>query len=1073
VKTTPDFIADLARMDVSLLADGSQLRVNAPQGVLTPELKRELASRKPELLAWLRSDPEEPATAPPGSIIPLSSGQARLWSLIQVRSDSRIYNVPTAYTFRGPLDVDGLKQSLSEIHRRHDALRTRIRVVNGAPRQEAPPDLPFDWVLTDLTHLADAEREGAVRKAIDGELRRPFDLGEGPPWRSRLLALGDADHVLVMIMHHIVFDRFSRNVLLRELEALYGSFSGGAKATLPPIPIQSGDFACWEQSAPRKAKAAEQLTWWKTQLGGLSSELRTPTDRPRPVVTCAEGRSETFSLSPTLSERIRQLSRAENSTPYITLLAGFHALLYRYTLQTDQVICSPFACRNTASLERIIGYINNLLPLRTNLSENPTFSGLIGRVRRTSREATSHQDAPFARIADLTPMPLTRAMFSFRSPGNERLRLKHLMATPVEARRDQADFDLALYMGDDEGRLHGVLDYNAGIFDEETIRGLLGSFETLLDTVVADSGTRLDALPFLGDEFPGVETALAAHPKIQEAAVVNRSDAKGRNCRVAYIVLNEDDVPGRTELESFCRDQLDPSEIPGTWVPVDELPRRSDGEIDLSELPPPGRSRSGPGVEFVAPRTPLEQELAHIWQRVLWQDEPVGIHDDFFDLGGHSLLSVQLFTEIERFLGRRLPQRALGKLSTIAELVRFLDEPADAGGDLVQALRKYTAAWEGERLSPESLIVGLNTTGTRQPLFWCLQRYKQLTQLALHLGGDQPLYGMRSGHKIMEKNEANIRALAGLYVGEILRWQPRGPYLVGGTCQAASIAFQIAVQLLTTGGEVTLLCMQEKFVPEEYPGRVAFFFGTESTFSPYFRFRDPEMGWSKYYSGQVEVNAIPGAHGTFFRDPHIGDLTRKLADSIERAQTGTPTVDPAHRPDALERVPRNAYCAEILTEQPLAGLPGEMVALDVTVRNLSPLLWPRSDRSGLFLGGRWIRVSRSRKSPDEWLRGDGERAALYRGGRWVNEHHVFAPGLAARLALPADVEPGGSITLRLQLSIPVDASLKTLELDMVEEGIAWFRDFGSIPLQLAVSRKSKLLAWARSRRDSDHTIEEN
>ncbi len=368
----------------------------------------------------------------------------------------------------------------------------------------------------------------------------------------------------------------------------------------------------------------------------------------------------------------------------------------------------------------------------------------------------------------------------------------------------------------------------------------------------------------------------------------------------AYLVLNEHDVPSLDTIRAHAAKVMPAFRVPAAFIPVDEMPLLPDGSVDRAALPPPATDRSRLGTDYVAPRTPLEQSLADIWKKVLWLDHDVGINDRFRDLGGHSLLSVQLVVEIEKTLARPVPARALATLDTVAGLAAALEQgdaaPGDAQAlagssvlpqDIYHGLRSHTASWEGKRASADSVMVGLNTEGARQALFWCLQRYQELTQLAKYLGPEQPVYGMRSGNRVMVKTQDNIDLLARHYVGEILAVQPQGPYLIGGNCQAALIAFQVASQLRQLGHEITLLVMQEKFAPFPYDGPVALLFGDHSDYNPLRYFRQPERGWHKYYTGPVAFSEIQGGHGQFFREPNVQVLTSTIKKYVDAAQAGT------------------------------------------------------------------------------------------------------------------------------------------------------------------------------------------
>lgn len=343
---------------------------------------------------------------------------------------------------------------------------------------------------------------------------------------------------------------------------------------------------------------------------------------------------------------------------------------------------------------------------------------------------------------------------------------------------------------------------------------------------------------------------------------------------------------------------LQPWQLPGTLLTLAALPRLADGRVDASALPEPLDPLRTLPEDFEAPGSPLERTIAEIWQRVLWLERPVARSDGFSALGGHSLLVVQMLGEVEKAIGRPLPSGAFSQLHSLAAFARALQStqqmPADGadrmtgnderiGAEVVDGLRRYTATWSGSRIRAEALIVGLNTTGSRCPLFWCLQNEYELKQLAKYLGQEQPVYGMRSGHLVMSKSAENIQKLARAYAEEVAEIYPCGAILIGGNCQAALIALQAAVHLRSLGREVPLLIMHEKLAPHAYAGRVAFTFGRDSTRNPFLHSEDPVACIAGYLGAPFTLDLVSGKHGQFFQEPNIQDLSRTVQLRINEA----------------------------------------------------------------------------------------------------------------------------------------------------------------------------------------------
>jgi amino acid adenylation domain-containing protein len=450
------------------------------------------------------------ATEPPifrrGTLDPcsVSFAQQRLWFLDQYECGSAVYNIPNAVRLNGLLDVAVLEQSLNEIVQRHEALRTTFSAVRGKPMQVITPTLPLTLALTDLQKLPKFKRQAEVRRLANQEAQCPFDLSQGPLLRASLLRLGKKDHVLLLTMHHVVSDGWSMGVLFRELSVLYEAFSAGRPSPLSELPIQYADFAVWQRQWLQGEVLEEQLDYWKKQLNEAPPLLELSTDCPRPAVQTFRGASRSMVLTETLSEALRTLSRQEDVTLYMTILAAFQTLLYRYTDQDDIVVGSPIAGRNRSEIEGLIGFFVNTLVLRTDLSENPTFRQLLGRVRKVCLGAYAHQDLPFEKLVEelqpernLTHSPLFQAMFAFQNIPRHELELKGLRVNPLVADNETAKFDLTLFMEEKAQGLKGKLEYNTDLFNSPTIERMVGHFQTLLKGIVANPEQRISEIPLL------------------------------------------------------------------------------------------------------------------------------------------------------------------------------------------------------------------------------------------------------------------------------------------------------------------------------------------------------------------------------------------------------------------------------------------------------------------------------------------------------------------------------------------------------------------------------------------------
>jgi amino acid adenylation domain-containing protein/non-ribosomal peptide synthase protein (TIGR01720 family) len=436
---------------------------------------------------------------------PASFAQERLWFLNELNPGSAFYNVPFALRLTGALNAAALGQSLTEIVRRHEVLRTTFAADGGRPVQVVAPPRPVPLPVTDLSHLPGPEREAEARRRAAEESLRPFDLASGPLLRTGLLRLDDRDHVLLVTAHHTVIDGWSVGVFVRELGALYPACCEGRPSPVPTLPVQYGDYADWQRQSLQGEALERLLGHWRDRLRGVPP-LELPTDRPRPAAQRFRGAGLTFGMPRELAEGVRSLARAERTTAYAVLLAGFHALLGRYSRQTDFGVGTPAAGRTRAETEALIGFFVNTLVLRADLSGRPTFRELIARTRWDALGALNHQELPFERIvADLQPdrdparNPLFQVMFALQNMPLTRLELPGLTLSRLDTEEATTTFDLSVALRETADGLSGWCEYDTDLFDAATIRRMMGHFERLLTEAVADPGRRVDDLPLLTD----------------------------------------------------------------------------------------------------------------------------------------------------------------------------------------------------------------------------------------------------------------------------------------------------------------------------------------------------------------------------------------------------------------------------------------------------------------------------------------------------------------------------------------------------------------------------------------------
>jgi amino acid adenylation domain-containing protein/non-ribosomal peptide synthase protein (TIGR01720 family) len=437
----------------------------------------------------------------------LSFGQQRLWFLQQLDPRSAAYNLSEGVRLAGPLDALALARALAEVVRRHEALRTVFITVQGQPAQEVmPPTAPF-MPRIDLEALTAAARPGEAARLTADLAHTPFDLARGPLLTATLLRLGSEDHVLALVMHHIVSDGWSMGVLVRELTTLYGAFAAGAVPSLPTLPIQYRDFAAWQRGWLTEEILESQIGYWKDRLAGSPTLLELPTDRTRPPVQSFHGSREHLALDPAATAALRDLAREQGATLFMALVAAYAVLLQRATRQSDILIGSPVANRARPETEGLIGFFVNTVVLRIDLEGDPGFRTLLARVREAVLGADAHQDLPFERLVDaldlprdLSRSPIFQVMLAFQNLPAPEGRPQGLGLSTFGFETRTAQFDLHLSLMESPGGLTGSIEYRTDLFDAVTVRRLARHFEALLRMLAKRPGDPVAALPLLTEE---------------------------------------------------------------------------------------------------------------------------------------------------------------------------------------------------------------------------------------------------------------------------------------------------------------------------------------------------------------------------------------------------------------------------------------------------------------------------------------------------------------------------------------------------------------------------------------------
>ncbi|SEN18984.1 amino acid adenylation domain-containing protein [Stigmatella aurantiaca] len=441
-----------------------------------------------------------------GSEPPLSFAQQRLWFLDRLEPGSPLYNIPAAVRLEGRLDVQVLEKCFAEIIRRHEVLRTTFSLREREPVQELHAGWPLRMQVRDLQALSASERDAEVLRLVSEEARAPFDLARGPLLRAQLLRLGAREHVLVLVLHHIVSDAWSTGILLRELGALYPAFSEGHPSPLPEVSVQYADYATWQRSWLSGETLESELEWWKVQLAGAPQVLELPIDRPRPAVQSHRGAHFVQRLPRALQEEVRQLGRREGLTSFMVLLAAFDALLFRYVGQEDIVVGTDVAGRNRREVEGLIGFFINQLVLRTRVEPGLSFRELLKRVRTTTLEAYAHQEVPFEKLVEavnpersLGHSPIFQVKLLLQNAPVPELRLPELTLSTVGFETGTAKLDLILSFTEGPEGLSCLWEYSADLFEAATVERMAGGYGRLLEALVAKPDTRVGEVELLGE----------------------------------------------------------------------------------------------------------------------------------------------------------------------------------------------------------------------------------------------------------------------------------------------------------------------------------------------------------------------------------------------------------------------------------------------------------------------------------------------------------------------------------------------------------------------------------------------
>ena len=805
-------------------------------------------------------------------VYPASLAQRRLWFLNELQAPTAAYNVHVGLWLYGPLNVALLRESLQEIVNRHESLRTSLVLAGGDLIQRVTAG---HWVTLPMTDFADfPDPYPPAYDLAKREVETPFDLGKGPLFRAHLLRIASEEHVLLCTMHHTITDAWSMQIFTKELAVLYEALSNGQTPALPELSIQYGDYSEWQGRLLESETAQKQLLYWKDALEGAPPVLELPQDNPRPAEQTLQGASQTYAVPSEVIAQVLTLAKQYKVTPFMFLLAAFKVLLYRYSGERDVLVGVPVAGRPRVETEALIGFFVETLVLRDDLSGNPRFLDVLAQVRETTVGALANPDIPFEKIVEaLKPE-------------------RNLSCNPI--------FQVMFSVIKSAIRSHAFGNVVAFPYVVNSSTSILD----LCTTFIEDS----DGKWWLQIDF---NTSLF------------------RVERIARMFEHYIEVLRR--ISSDLEVRIDAIPLAGVSQPVlaDVGPSRRNRQ----RSPKSGGTDWGARHAAHLPVADAEQALlAEIWKDVLGVQE-IGIDDNFFDIGGHSLLAARLTAQIQNATGRTIPVSAIFRAPTIATLATLLRHDAASKPDPV-----IMQLCEGDRGIPFFAVAAPEVDSLGYAL------------LARHLANQHSLYKLQApGPGVWGRPFENgeLRSLAEQYVSAMRTAQPHGPYCLGGMCDGVLIAQEMIHQLESAGEEVALFAILDTWVLENsqirtlwavdyYLERLRLFLhspfrerlgtvqrifkrlagqnGTpkrgwahaywpdegfqppqfrapvilfKSPKQPFYYVRDPEMGWGARTTGGVQICEVACGHYEVLRQPHVAVIANGLAERLREIHEQT------------------------------------------------------------------------------------------------------------------------------------------------------------------------------------------
>ena len=830
------------------------------------------------------------------SNLTLSFPQERLWILDQLNSGSAAYNIPFAFRITGDLDVAALEQSLNALLEHHTALRTSFTTQPEQVIQVIAPPQEMLLQVVDLQHLDQAERETMAVRLTHEEAQRPFNLSQGPVFRVSLLKLADQDYLLLLTVHHIVFDGWSEGVLLRDLKTLYDAFHAKQPSPLKKLPIQYSDVAVWQRQWLQGDFLEALRSYWKQQLHGLPSELRLPLDHPRPVSPTHQSECQTQVISAELTQSLKQLSRQQGATLFVILLTAFMVLLQHYTEQDDLFICSPVANRNRKEFKDLIGYFVNLLVLRGDLSGNPSVIELLGRLRQSVTGSFAHQDFPVQQLPDCLErqISLSQVMFVLQNTPQQPLELSGLKVETIATDNGTADFNLSLSMVEESGYLKGVWKYDTDLFDDATIQQMQKHFEVILAQMVTHPTHPISSLLLLNeteqqelqDKRQNYQPAIRQRPLNTSDDRTHVSPRDVLELRMTNLWEKTLGIQGISVKDSFfdlggeslaaMRLFADIKKEFGTTLPVNTLVaaptieqltdflRQTDGKTDGDRSLVPLQVRGSKPPLFLVP--PGAFTVLHFTRllRYMEPDQPIyGLEHEGLDGKGIPYIRVE-----------DMAAHHIQEIRSLQPEGPYFLAGRCFGGTVVFEMAQQLRA-QGQEVG---LLAILDT-----------QTPPDLERSNNHSEPQQS----PSQPQQKPKGQYWQRLVTHLQQGRLLptdrvqRWVKHLLWtILVKAAKRKPVFVQLQMILFPRLPQQTIIDLtfaahkkaRRDYAPKVYPGKITLFRTVEYPAAS-------ASKWAKIAGGGLDCRIIPGDHKTMFREPNIQVVAEKLIVALHEAQT--------------------------------------------------------------------------------------------------------------------------------------------------------------------------------------------